>query len=328
MDPPPSHVRAAPVPAAERRWSGAFRTCAACGERNFVGRSICTRCGTALRQLLPAAPPAASSIGRRGSDRFQGRGVAVAGGAVALVALVAGTCVYRSMRGPDWAPIPGAAMRATTGRAPSPAWEMEAPALPDFPRPEDRASYEKGRRLLAAGDAKGALGPLTEAARRLPGEPVVVHDYGLALVRAGHEDLGLFQLEHASRLAPGIGSYRLDLIRAFLAAGRRGPAVRELEELVARDPTNAAAAELLASLTDATVTSAGGASPGPAPESMDLGGAAGGADSPRPEGGAAFTNEDLGRRRTAPPAPVTPAPAVAAPNASSPALLASPSPPA
>jgi hypothetical protein len=249
----------------------------------------------------------------------------MAAGAVALVALVAGICVYRSMRGADWAPIPGAAMRATTGRPPAPTSEMEAPALPDFPRPEDRASYEKGRRLLAAGDAKGALAPLTEAARRLPGEPVVVHDYGLALVRAGQEDLGLFQLEHASRLAPGIGSYRLDLIRALLAAGRRGPAARELDELVAREPTNAAAAELLASLTDATVAAAGGASPDPATGSVGLGGAASGAGSPRRDGGT-FTNEDLDRRRTAPPVPVTLSPGVVAPSASSPTPLASPSP--
>jgi tetratricopeptide (TPR) repeat protein len=206
---------------------------------------------------------------------------------------------------------------------------MEALALPALPRPEDRAIYEKGRRLLADGDAKGALGPLTEAARRLPRDPVVLHDYGLALVRTGNDDLGLFKLEHASRLAPGIGSYRLDLIRALLAAGRQGPAARELRELLARDPTDLVAAELLASLTDGTFTAGGVASPGAAVGSVKLGGAAGGAGSPRPvEGGAAFTNEDLERRRTAPSAPVVLSPAVVAPGASSPPLLPSPSPPA
>ena len=39
--------------------------------------------------------------------------------------------------------------------------------LPAVARPEDRANYEKGRRLLAAGDPKRALEPLTEAARGL-----------------------------------------------------------------------------------------------------------------------------------------------------------------
>jgi len=148
----------------------------------------------------------------------------------------------------------------------------------------------------------------------------VVHEYGLALVRAGEVDLGLFQLEHASRLAPGIGSYRLDLIRALLGAGRREPAARELRELLARDPTNLVAAELLASVASAP-------SAGAAAGSVD-GGAAGGAGSPRPMDGAAFTNEDLEQRRTAPSAPVMRSPAVVAPSASPPAVLASPSPPA
>lgn len=316
--------------AAERRWSGAFRTCAACGKRNFAGRSLCTACGAALRR--PATPPPSSPpslIGRRASERFQGRGVALAGSAVALIALAGGIFVYRSLRGPDWSPLPEAGTGASIPRSPAPTWEMEAPPLPAFPRPEDRASYERGRRLLAAGDAKRALGPLTEAAHRLPRDPAVVHDYGLALVRTGEVDLGLFQLEYASRLAPGIGTYRLDLIRALLAAGRRGPAARELGELLARDPTNLAAAELRASLTEGTVAAGGVTSPGTAAGSVDLGGAAAVAGgSPRPaEGGTAFTNEDLERRRRAPAVPAVVSPSVVAPGAQSPVPVPSPSPP-
>ncbi len=314
------------MPAPERRWSGAFRTCPACGRRNFVGRAACTACGAGLRLPVPptsAAP--ASFIGHRSTDRFQGRVVMVVGGAVALVAVAAGLLVSRSLRGVDWALLPGAVVGSATGRSPSSAPEMEAPALPAFPRPEDRASYDKGRRLLAAGDAKGALGPLTEAALGLPHDPAVVHDYGLALVSAGQEDLGLFQLEHASRLSPGTGAYRLDLIRALLAAGRRGAASRELGELLARDPANLEARELLASLTDGTA--AAGASPDAAAGGMDLGGAAGGAGSPHSVGGSgAFTNEDLERRRTAAPTPVMPSPAAVAPSAPSPAPPALPSP--
>jgi tetratricopeptide (TPR) repeat protein len=255
--------------------------------------------------------------------------VTAAGGVIALVALAAGIFIYRSLGRIAWAPLRGADTETASPRPASPTSEMEAPALPAFPRPEDRAGYEKGRRLLAAGDAKGALGALTEAARRLPREPVVVHDYGLALVRAGEQDLGLFQLEYASRLAPGIGSYRLDLIHALIAAGRRGPAARELQELLTRDPSNLVAAQLLATITEGTATAGGVASPGAAGASVDLGGAAVGAGSPRPvEGGGAFTNEDLARRRTAPPAPVMVSPTAVRPSASSPAQVASPSPPA
>jgi predicted Zn-dependent protease len=198
-------------------------------------------------------------------------------------------------------------MKATgTPRAP-----VSTPALTELPavaRPEDRLTYEKGRRLLAAGEAKRALVPLTEAARALPRDPAVAHDYGLALVRTGDTDRGLFQLERASRLAPGIESYRLDLIRALLAAGRRGPAARELQEVLTRDPANQGAAEMLAGLG---ATTGGAASP-----AIDLGGAsASGSPRPAPAGGA-FTNDDLGRPSAprATPAPRAPSVATASPS--------------
>lgn len=302
----------------DRRWSGPFRTCPACGQRNFYGRSACTACGASLRALAPSAPPPPAPLtGRRDSDRIHNRRVGIVAGAVAIVAVAAGVLVYRSLRAPAWAPLPGSV--ADTGPRPAPSSTPDAAPtdLPAFARPEDRASYEKGRRLLAAGDAKRALGPLSDAARGLPRDPVVAHDYGLALVRAGEEDRGLFQLERASRLAPGIGTYRLDLIRALLAAGRRGPAARELEQVLARDPTNQAAAELLASLTGGTTAAGGPGEPGSG-ATMDLGGAApSAAGSARPgHGGTSFTNEDLERRGPAPPA--SPAPILASPVIASP----------
>jgi hypothetical protein len=242
----------------------------------------------------------------------------MAGGAIALVALTAGIFVHRSLRGTVWAPL-AAADEAATPRPPAPAWAMGPPTSPAFPRPVDRAGYETGRRLLAAGDAKAALGPLTEAARTLRGNPDVVHDYGLALVRTGQEGLGLFQLEYASRLAPGIRSYRLDFIRALLAAGRRGPAARELGELLARDPTDAVVSELLAGLDSGAVG---------APSRVDGDGPAPDAARPGPvEGGSTFTNADLGRPPAAP-RPVPVSPVVTLPSAAPPAGLAAPSPPA
>jgi Flp pilus assembly protein TadD len=224
---------------------------------------------------------------------------------MALVAIAGGVLVWRSLRAPEWAPMPGAVADAAARPAPESVASAAPVELPAVARPEDRANYEKGRRLLAAGDPKRALEPLTEAARALPHDPVVAHDYGLALVRTGDADRGLFQLERASRLAPGIGSYRVDLIRAQLAAGRRGPAARELQEILTRDPANQEAAEMLASL--GVVAGSAGGPAGAASPRMDLGGASG-AGSPRPAPvGGAFTNEDLERRR-APMAPPVPTP--------------------
>ena len=199
--------------------------------------------------------------------------------------------VYRSFRSPAWAPFPGTGTETVAHPSSAQTPDPGPTELPAAPRPEDRAAYEKGRRLLAAGDAKRALGPLGDAARALPRDPVVAHDYGLALVKTGDEDRGLFQLERASRLAPGIGSYRMDLIRAMLAAGRRGAAAREVEQVLAREPTNQEAAQLLASLTGAAP--AGGATDS-AP-TIDMGGAAPGASSSRPaSSGGSFTNEGPG----------------------------------
>jgi hypothetical protein len=297
----------------ERRWSGPFRICPACGQRNFYGRATCTACGANLRALAPEAPPPPGSLtGRRDSDRIHNRRVAIVAGVVALVAAAAGVVVYRSLRAPAWAPLPGSLTDTGPRPAPSSTPDSAPTELPAFARPEDRASYEKGRRLLAAGDAKRALGPLSDAARGLPRDPVVAHDYGLALVRAGEEDRGLFQLDRASRLAPGITTYRMDLIRALLGAGRRGPAARALEELLARDPANQGAAELLASLTGGTP--AGGTAEAGGGATIDMGGASSGAAGAHPApAGTSFTNEDLARRRAAPPAPVLASPAVAPP---------------
>jgi hypothetical protein len=282
----------------ERRWTGPFRMCPACGQRNFYGRAACTACGANLRSLAPEAPSEPAPLtGRRGSDRIRDRRVVSTLALVAVAATGTGLLLYRSLRSPVWAPLPGTVtdMVARPSAAATP--DAGPTELPAAPRPEDRAAYEKGRRLLADGDAKRALGPLGDAARALPRDPVVAHDYGLALVKSGDVDRGLFQLERASRLAPGIGSYRMDLIRALLGAGRRGAAAREAEQVLARDPTNQEAAQLLASLTGAAP--AGGATD-TAP-TIDMGGAAASTTRPAPgASGGSFTNEDLERRRGGP----------------------------
>ena len=291
--------------AGDRRWSGAFLVCPGCGQRNFFGRTSCTACGASLRSHPATEPPAPGPFtGRRDADRIRGRSLTVAGSVMAVVATAGGILVWRSLRAPEFAPAPGAVAETAAPPTPASTPAVVATDVPVVARPEDRANYEKGRRLLAAGEAKRALEPLTAAARAMPRDAAVAHDYGIALIRTGDTDRGLFQLERASRTAPGIETYRVDLIRALMAAGRRGPAARELQEILARDPANQGAAEMLASLGVAT-GSAGGASP-----TMDLGGASGGGSSRSAPAGGAFTNEDLGRRRapTAPPSSAPPSP--------------------
>jgi Flp pilus assembly protein TadD len=152
---------------------------------------------------------------------------------------------------------------------------QETPPEPSS-APQDRRLFEKGRRLFAAGDVRGALGPLAEASRLLPHDPVVANAYGLALLRVGERDRALFNLQRAVLLAPGFPSYRVDMARALVAAGRREAAVQELEAVLRADPANAAAAEVLATL-DMQAPS----------DQAAAGGAA---------RGGVYTNEDLERR--------------------------------
>ena len=308
----------------ERRWSGAFRVCPACAKRNFVRRSRCTACGVLLGRpaTAPPATMAAPYIGRRGSERFQGRGLAAAGAAAVLIALAGGLMLHRLLRDPRSASVP-VVTRHPIGQSTPATAPLEVPVL----RQDDGALYARGRRLLAAGDAKGALRPLAEVVRRYPRDHAVVHDYGVALVRAGVEDLGIFQLEHASRLAPGIGSYRLDLIRALLAAGRAGLAQRELRALLDRDPASMEAAVLLASVTDGPSVASNADAPGD-PSRTELGGATNRAASHRPaDGRTAFTNDDLGRRRSVPALAKVPLHETVSPGVGPHAAPASPRPP-
>jgi Flp pilus assembly protein TadD len=78
--------------------------------------------------------------------------------------------------------------------------------VPIVARPEDRANYEKGRRLLAAGEAKRALEPLTAAAHAMPRDAAVAHDYGIALVRTG--DTRPRPVPARTRVAHGAGESR------------------------------------------------------------------------------------------------------------------------
>jgi hypothetical protein len=282
----------------ERRWAGPFRVCPACGRRSFVGRTLCASCGASLREApLPQAPGSAMATGRRTADRISGRPVWIGiAGAVVAAALI-GFYVNRLFQTGGWS-LPGSSP-ATAVPAPVARAAPEAAAEPDFPRVEDRAGYQKGRRLLAAGDARGALPPLTDAARALPNDAAVAHELGTALLQTGEEDRGLFHLERAARLAPGIASYRMDLARALATTGRRGPAARELEGILAGEPGHVEAGQLLATVRGRPPAAEAGEAAG---GGVDMGGAAA-ADPPRPATGGVFTNDDLERRRGAPASP-------------------------
>jgi len=246
-----------------------FRECPVCARRNLLGSRLCA-CGARLAGARTEERGGSHLFGRRVADILRRRDALVLLPA-ALIALLTGLVAYRIFRralSPSAAPT-------QAGIHPQVAPVLGTPPTPSSPL-EDRRLFEKGRRLFAAGDLRGALGPLAEASRLLPYDAVVANTYGLALLRAGEKDRALFNLQRAVLLAPGISSYRVDMARALAAAGRREAAVQELEAILRADPGSAAAAEALAAFA------------GQAPYD------------PAAAGGAArngvYTNEDLERR--------------------------------
>jgi hypothetical protein len=258
-----------------------FRECPVCAQRNLVGRESCA-CGARLAGARTEERGRSHLFGRRVADIVRRRDAVVLLPA-ALLSVLAGLLAYRMFR-----PVlsPSAAPRQA-GAGPPIAPAVETPPQPSS-WPQDRGVFEKGRRLFAAGDVRGALGPLAEASRALPDDPVVANTYGLALLRVGERDRALFNLQRAVLLAPGISTYRVDMARALVAAGRRQAAAQELEAVLRADPGNAAAAETLAILAP------------PAPHDT--------APVDGPIRGSAYTNEDLERMH--PGAPSSPGAAI------------------
>jgi hypothetical protein len=98
-------------------------------------------CGASLRAQPATTPPAPSPWeGRRDADRIRGRGFAWTVGAMALVAIAGGVLVWRSLRAPQWAPLPGAVADTAAGPAPATAAGAAPVEMPAVARPEDRAN--------------------------------------------------------------------------------------------------------------------------------------------------------------------------------------------
>jgi tetratricopeptide (TPR) repeat protein len=212
--------------------------------------------------------------------------------AAVLVAIAAGLGVNRLFRQSTLAPAghtvspPPVEREDTSEAAPSPDVSPPSAAV----LADARRVGERGERLLARGDARGAAPLLAEAARLSPQDARIANAYGRALLAIGSRDRALHQFERAARLSSGTVAYRLDLARALSDAGRRAEARREYEAVNYLEPGNAAAAAALQSPspgTEPATVDLGGASREP----VDLGGAARTA-TPRPAGGV-FTNDDL-----------------------------------
>ena len=222
-----------------------------------------------------------------------------------LAAIAAGVVVHRVF---GTGASLGAAQAVPSAPPPQPAAGPTPAAAPTFdPTSAERyaqvrGAVERGQRLLARGDFRGAALLLADAARLVPEDPRIASAYGHALFGLGSRDRALTQFERAARLDTGVVAYRLDYAKSLATAGRAREATREYEAVAALEPGNAAASEGLLRLQP-------GAAAGAESTGVDLGGAsAGGA--PAPSRGGAFTNDDLqrGAQPMRPPSPRSPTP--------------------
>ncbi len=288
----------------ERRRPGHFRICGACGKRNKARRAECSRCAEPLRGIPEATP------GTRHSPPPPPRKYRWLVAAVVLAAIAAGLVVHRIFR---TSTLGSAAQTTPADTAPQDIPSPEPTARPTFDPTsaeryaQARGSVERGQRLLARSDFRGAASLLADAARLVPEDPRIANAYGRALLGLGSRDRALHQFERAARLDTGVAAYRLDYARALAEAGRGREAAREYEAVAVLEPGNVAASEGLLRLQQSPP-------PGAGSTGVDLGGApAGGA--PAPSSGGAFTNEDLARgvRPMRPPTPI-PSPSPRAPS--------------
>ena len=116
---------------------------------------------------------------------------------------------------------------------------------------------ERGQRLLAQGNFRGAASLLADAARLVPEDPRIANAYGRALLGLGSRDRALHQFERAARLDTGVAAYRIDYARALAEAGRVREAAREYEAVAAFEPGNVAASEGLLRLQQSSGSGAG-----------------------------------------------------------------------
>jgi len=287
----------------DRRWAGAFRLCAACGGRNWVGAQRCRSCSALLLGQRAVGRPPVAMVGRRMADRVMTRRVkAAALGSLAL-ALGAGFLILRLLRTDA---IQTSPVLADSSAAPTPP-SLDAPvAAASEPAPPPSAAEglrnaQRGRTLLDRGNVKGAVAALTDAARVLPNDAEIAHLLGAALWRYGAQDHALFQLRRALLLARDNAVFREDLARALQGSGHAAEAahlLRDGETLGAStlppDPVALAPAAALAEARQG------------AGDAVNMGGAGRGTYSGR----TSFTDADLhpARPPMATPVPASPAP--------------------
>ena len=99
--------------------------------------------------------------------------------------------------------------------------------------------FERGKQLLAKGDAGGAAPALKRAAERLKTDADAWYAYGLALGRAGKQKDARKAFERAVKLRPDWATARASLAYTLILLNKSRDAEREAERALSLDPKSA-----------------------------------------------------------------------------------------
>ena len=194
--------------------------CPACGSRNRVAWQFCARCGESLENATVVAAPAVVSDDSPSPLR-------------PVAAFVTGAVAFALVL--HWAWQASARARASTGPAPK-LFGVESPVRPPSPAgppPPGEQEYADGRRLMHAGDLRGAIAAFEKAVTAQPDNPDFQNAYGIALWRDGRTDAAI--AAHAQ--AAGLDSrLRPQYARTLDVAGRSEDAAREYAAILAANP--------------------------------------------------------------------------------------------
>jgi Flp pilus assembly protein TadD len=220
--------------------------CSACGARNKEKWQFCARCGESLEGAQEAGDSEATA--QTYLDDTDGDLEAPAEALPSWLVVLVGVVALAILGVGTWQHVKSTP--PTTLSSSVFAFPSTAPPLP-VPPPTTGLSraaeaHQAGRKLLAQGDAAGAVLLLAEAASLDSENPEYLSSYGEGLLAIGARDSALVQFGLAARISPD--RYAMSYARALDIAQRRTEAVAVYEDVLSRQPGNAFAQEALGRL--------------------------------------------------------------------------------
>jgi Flp pilus assembly protein TadD len=125
-------------------------------------------------------------------------------------------------------------------------WEMSKASSGRRARAEIAHCIAVAQRSLKVGKYADAIGPLSQAARLAPRDPVVLNDLGTAYLDAGRPADGVPWLQRSIALEPRVGYVHYNLAMALEQTGDDDSAILAYRRAVTLDPDRAMAHAMMA----------------------------------------------------------------------------------